>query len=621
MNIDDNIYTYLYDDFGSISKLTLNNNTYYEYIYDLARRLERIIHNNYSIKYTYDKNNNITNKTYDLKKPESLITNVINYEYNQDDNITKLTIDGNTINYNYDYLGRLTNKNINDNLQMNYTYITKGDRTSLIINTYTIGNDTYKYEYDEVYNITKIYLNDTLINEYTYDHINELISERNNLSKRKYQYVYDTEGNIVVKKEYNLETNEILKTYNYEYNNPEWEDQLTKFNDEVITYDKIGNPLSIGESTLTWKVGRRLTTYTKGDLNISYDYNVDGIRTSKTVNGQTTNYILEGKNIIVEENPKGMLYYIYDNNEIIGLKYNNQTYFYKKNLQGDIIGLYNSNFEQIVTYTYDSWGKVITVTDTNGNEITDESNIALINPFRYRSYYYDKETELYYLNSRYYNPTWGRFINADGILGNLGVIFYDLYNYCDNNPINRKDSQGSFWTEIKEIINSVVDVIKSLSPVYAGIGGVTVIDGPLPFADAVAAIGAVVLTVGVIGYATYKELTTDKTDTKVDVKDPEPKLTPIYRWHGTNPGNYVPRKTDHESNGCLSFSIIPKSDSGMTTMEAVNATGILTARIDGKNPTHVAVCPTNATVKQWREAGVNSMWTQTLLKLIVKWEG
>ena len=80
-----------------------------------------------------------------------------------------------------------------------------------------------------------------------------------------------------------------------------------------------------------------------------------------------------------------MLYYIYDNNEIIGLKYNNQTYFYKKNLQGDIIGLYNSNFEQIVTYTYDSWGKVISVTDTNENEITDESNIALINPFSHNS--------------------------------------------------------------------------------------------------------------------------------------------------------------------------------------------------------------------------------------------
>ena len=136
-----------------------------------------------------------------------------------------------------------------------------------------------------------------------------------------------------------------------------------------------------------------------------------------------------------------MLYYIYDNNEIIGLKYNNQTYFYKKNLQGDIIGLYNSNFEQIVTYTYDSWGKVISVTDTNGNEITDESNIALINPFRYRSYYYDNETELYYLNSRYYNPTWGRFINIDSLFNN-NIKDYNLFVYSENNFINFSDIQG-----------------------------------------------------------------------------------------------------------------------------------------------------------------------------------
>ena len=160
-----------------------------------------------------------------------------------------------------------------------------------------------------------------------------------------------------------------------------------------------------------------------------------------------------------------MLYYIYDNNEIIGLKYDNQTYFYKKNLQGDIIGLYNSNFEQIVTYTYDSWGKVITVTDTNGNEITDESNIALINPFRYRSYYYDKETELYYLNSRYYNPTWGRFINADNLIGTTDkIITYNLYSYCENNPIIMKDYDGK--------IVGIDDAI-----FWAGVGLVTVIGG------------------------------------------------------------------------------------------------------------------------------------------------
>jgi len=451
INTTDNNYKYYYDDFGSISKISTDNIVTHKYVYDLARRLERFISGNLNIQYLYDENSNVISKTYDIFKRENIITRNVSCEYNQDDNITKLEVDGNTVKYNYDYLGRLVNKNINDNLQLSYTYITKGDRTSLIVNTYTIGKDTYEYEYDEVYNITKIYLNDKLVNEYNYDKINQLISESDHLLKRKYQYVYDIEGNIVAKKEYDLNTDELLHTNNYEYNNSKWEDQLTKFNDEVITYDAIGNPLTIGNASLTWK-GRRLATYTKGDLDVSYDYNIDGIRTSKIVNGEAINYILEGKNIIIEDSPKGMIYYIYDSNEVVGLKYNNQTYFYKKNLQGDIIGLYNSNFEQIVTYTYDSWGKVLSVTDNFGNEITDNNHIGLINPFRYRSYYYDEETKLYYLNSRYYNSEWGRFISVDNYIIINPYEFGNLFVYCSNNFINYLDTHGNKRKSIKDAI-------------------------------------------------------------------------------------------------------------------------------------------------------------------------
>ena len=435
----------MHDSRGNLAKIRDRQGPTTKYIYDLSNRLEKLISDNITIKYNYDINGNINKKNYLIKNENSckpLYT--INCEYNKDDNITKVEVDGNIINYNYDYLGRLVNKNINDNLHINYTYITKGERTSLIINTYTIGNDTYKYEYDDVYNITKIYLNNELMNEYEYDDINELIFEKNYLLNRKYNYVYDSEGNILVKKEYNLETNEVVSSCNYEYNNIEWEDQLTKFNNDSITYDEIGNPLTIGDAALTWKVGRRLATYTKGDLNVSYEYNVDGIRTSKIVNNQTTNYILEGDNIVIEESPKGMIYYLYDSNELIGLKYNDQTYFYKKNLQGDIIGLYNSDYEQIVTYTYDSWGKVLSIKDSNGNIITDSNHIGIMNPFRYRSYYYDEETKLYYLNSRYYNPRWGRFINADNLIGTTDkIITYNLYTYCENNPIIMKDYNGN----------------------------------------------------------------------------------------------------------------------------------------------------------------------------------
>ena len=139
-----------------------------------------------------------------------------------------------------------------------------------------------------------------------------------------------------------------------------------------------------------------------------------------------------------------MIYYFRDSNsKLIGLKYNNNLYYYQKNIQDDIIGLLDSNYNLVAQYLYDSWGNIISIKDNLGNEIIDTSNIAHINPYRYRSYYYDKETKLYYLNSRYYNPAWGRFINADGIINADEVINgFNLYAYTTNNPIKYIDDTG-----------------------------------------------------------------------------------------------------------------------------------------------------------------------------------
>ena len=140
-----------------------------------------------------------------------------------------------------------------------------------------------------------------------------------------------------------------------------------------------------------------------------------------------------------------MIYYIRnDVDDLLGFKYNNTVYYYIKNIQDDIIGIIDSNNNIIANYKYDSWGNIISITDNNGNDISNNTNhIANINSFRYRSYYYDTETNLYYLNSRYYNPAWGRFINADGIIGaNEDILGYNLYAYCGNNPIIQKDDSG-----------------------------------------------------------------------------------------------------------------------------------------------------------------------------------
>ena len=128
-----------------------------------------------------------------------------------------------------------------------------------------------------------------------------------------------------------------------------------------------------------------------------------------------------------------------------GLRVGNSEYYYYRNGQGDIIGIIDSTGSIAAKYSYDAWGTPIAITDGAGNNVSgNAAHIANINPFRYRGYFYDVETGLYYLQSRYYDPQVGRFLNADGIIGANG---YSLFNYCGNNPIMLSDPSGMIGYE------------------------------------------------------------------------------------------------------------------------------------------------------------------------------
>jgi len=130
--------------------------------------------------------------------------------------------------------------------------------------------------------------------------------------------------------------------------------------------------------------------------------------------------------------------------------------YYNKNMQNDIIGIVDSDYNTIVKYKYDSWGNM-SITDYSTN------NLGIINPYRYRSYYYDEEMRLYYLNNRYYNPEWGRFLNADSMIGLNGTHnSYNLYMYADNNPINNDDTNGNFFKKLAKKIGHVIKKAKKV---------------------------------------------------------------------------------------------------------------------------------------------------------------
>ena len=154
-----------------------------------------------------------------------------------------------------------------------------------------------------------------------------------------------------------------------------------------------------------------------------------------------------------------MLYYIYSGDELLGFIYKDVTYYYHKNIFGHIIGILDLNYNEIVTYTYDSFGVVKSIVD-NSN-----LNLGVINPFRYRSYYYDEETKLYYLNSRYYNPLWGRFISSDNyVTTDTNFIGFNMFSYANNNFVNFKDLIGTIsFANLKQSFNDFAKRIKKLA--------------------------------------------------------------------------------------------------------------------------------------------------------------
>ena len=170
----------------------------------------------------------------------------------------------------------------------------------------------------------------------------------------------------------------------------------------------------------------------------TYKYNDQGIRTEKIVDGVVHKYYLQGDKIIAERIGDDLLTVYYDSTGVCGFNYNGTDYYYQKNIQGDILRIFNGSGTLCAEYSYDAWGKC-----TIKNNV---SNIATINPFRYRGYYYDEETCLYYLNSRYYDPEVGRFISSDSIwfINLINIEGLNIYLYCYNNPILFYDNGGLF---------------------------------------------------------------------------------------------------------------------------------------------------------------------------------
>ncbi len=381
------------------------------------------------------------------------------------------------LNYTYDDEQRVVTKSMTTKTPVNHSYAYNG---AGLISNHTIaaknGTFAYTYTYDDNGNITEIKLGDTVRQRYVYDETNQLVREDNLDINKTVVYNYDGYGNILNKKEYAFTTGDlgaVTDTITYGYDTA-WKDKLTSYDGQSITYDAIGNPTNYRGIAMTWN-GRKLMSYAKDDTSITYKYDGNGLRSSKTINGVKHDYYYDENNQLIYEIKEGVyeLYYKYDADgnlfSITRYRYSDgekNVFYAVTNTRGDVIELRAASGGIYAKYVYDSWGKCIAVTNSSGAACS-VNTVAVQNSIRYRGYVYDHETGLYYLQSRYYDPETGRFLNADDAeyIGYSGEkLSYNAFAYCENNAVCWLDYSGYsifhvFLSKLKTIIALLVPIV------------------------------------------------------------------------------------------------------------------------------------------------------------------
>ena len=339
--------------------------------------------------------------------------------------------------------------------------------TRLASTGYTFGSSSrsFTYTYDDAGNIKSVMASDSAGMLYDYDGLGQLVKETPiGLTMYAVTYAYDTAGNI----RSITRGGTTLKSFGY--TNPSWPDLLTSVTANGTTKDVLyegqsqtsdlpssGNPVTYYNGRdyhFDWSKGRQLTEAVVGGQTVKYAYDMAGVRSSKQVGDTTYTYTtLSGKVMRQQWGNKSLEFVYDDGNQPFAMIYSDGStttlYYYVLNAQGDVIALLNANGTLAASYNYGAWGNY-SVHDKDGKKNTSASFIGHINPLRYRGYYYDRETRLYYLQSRYYDFANCRFINADTFATTdaNGFLSANMFAYCENNPIIGVDPTGEFLNTI-----------------------------------------------------------------------------------------------------------------------------------------------------------------------------
>ena len=442
---------YIYDKLGRVARFIDGqvSGKSCTYGYDLTDRLcEAVFDDGTAYRYTYDVNDCLVKEV--QTTPDGVRT--VTRGYDADSRETAVACGSARVEKTFDKLGRLSSIKRNGGKHTTtYTYETTADGGQTgRIKTVKNGSGTWEYAYDAWGNVSKATENGSADSHtYTYDAQGQLTREYDPDKKLYLGYQYDAGGNLTEVRSYPAGaeggpegTGTVLKTFAYDST---WKDQLASVTMDGktrnFTYDANGNLLNGGKYTYSWTKGSLLEKVTGDGLEAVYTYDASGIRTSKTVNGVTTEYLTAGGSVLSEKKNGIWQHYLYDGSgQLMAIRYKGADYYYIRDGLMTITGLVDANGAAVVYYRYDSWGRLLGITGSLAETLGKD------NPYRFKGYYYDEETGMYYLKSRYYQPEICRFISADDIsimLDNpMSLWDKNLYVYGDNDPVNKKDDDG-----------------------------------------------------------------------------------------------------------------------------------------------------------------------------------
>ena len=357
------------------------------------------------------------------------------------DSLTSFSYNNSTIDYSF----VSDEDSVSEEVKSGETVLLSADYDFSVENEYQKSYNINGISFEQKYDEEKGYISSDENYYYFYDEYGELTTVSTDINADNEpvdivsSYTYDDRGNMQTKTVNN-------DTKSFAYTSNTWNDQLTSVNGVSLSYDDNGNLSSYGSVQYQWSYGKRLQRISDGNNIYSYAYDENGIRSSKTVNGVSTSFnTLNGK-VLAQKTGNDVLYFQYSNDTPIGFIHNGTQYFYLTNLSGDVMGITDGSGNLIATYTYDAWGKLLGITPAQENNSAQYA-LAMMNPLRYRGYYYDNETGMYYLQSRYYNPDWGRFISTDDFeyINSSSKFGINSYAYCVNNPLIYSDATGNAY--------------------------------------------------------------------------------------------------------------------------------------------------------------------------------